>query len=120
MEEKSVLAHFQYGAIAVGMLGLGYVFANLVPFFDEMLGLIGGLLAGPISFLFPIVFFIGAYKMRDADESPPEVQSPDANDEESFEVAEFAIKPRQSTLFLAAALPEFCFLLVALFCSSCC
>ena len=34
----------RYAAIALGMLGMGYLFAQLIPFFDEMLGLIGGLL----------------------------------------------------------------------------
>lgn len=62
VEEKSCSAHLQYGAIALVMLVAGYVFANLIPFFDEMLGLIGGLLAGPISFLFPVLFFFGAMK----------------------------------------------------------
>ena len=80
MDEKSWPAHLQYAAIALSMLGLGYVFAHLVPFFDEMLGLIGGLLAGPISFLFPIVFFIGAYKLR---HSQDDVASSIARSEEA-------------------------------------
>eukprot|EP00928_Gymnodinium_smaydae_P041590 TRINITY_DN28123_c0_g1_i1.p1 TRINITY_DN28123_c0_g1~~TRINITY_DN28123_c0_g1_i1.p1 ORF type:complete len:579 (-),score=123.68 TRINITY_DN28123_c0_g1_i1:60-1730(-) len=34
--------------------------ANAVPFFDLFLGLIGGLLSGPISYVLPILFFLGA------------------------------------------------------------
>ena len=39
---------------------LGYVVANAVPFFDALLGLVGGLLSAPISFGLPVVFYLGA------------------------------------------------------------
>ena len=41
-----------------------YLFAQLIPFFDAMVGLVGGLVAGPVSFFFPVVFFLGAMKLR--------------------------------------------------------
>ena len=34
--------------------------ANALPFFDELLAIIGGLLGGPICFLLPIAFWVGA------------------------------------------------------------
>merc|ERR1740123_2167414 len=42
------------------MLFSGFVLANAVPFFSQFLGLLGGLLAGPINFLLPIVLFLVA------------------------------------------------------------
>ena len=65
VDEKTPVAHLQYAGCALVMLACGYVFTNLIPFFDAMLGLIGGLLAGPISFLLPIAFYLAA-KFRGA------------------------------------------------------
>ena len=64
VDEKSTIAHLQYALCALVMLVCGYVFTNLIPFFDDMLGLIGGILGGPISFLLPIAFYLAA-KFKD-------------------------------------------------------
>ena len=65
VDEKSLTARLQYAVCALVMLVCGYVFTNLIPFFDAMLGLIGGVLGGPISFLLPIAFYLAA-KFRNA------------------------------------------------------
>mmetsp|Transcript_3426 Transcript_3426/g.10560 ORF Transcript_3426/g.10560 Transcript_3426/m.10560 type:complete len:83 (+) Transcript_3426:161-409(+) len=42
------------------MLLFSYGVTNAVPFFEPLLGLIGGLLSGPINFLLPVALYLGA------------------------------------------------------------
>lgn len=51
----------RYVTIALGMLVFCYFVANLIPYFDSMLGLVGGLLAGPINFILPTLFFLSGF-----------------------------------------------------------
>lgn len=60
VEERTVASYFRHGGWSVAMLTFSYLIANSVPFFSQLLGLIGGLLAGPINFLLPIMLFLVA------------------------------------------------------------
>mmetsp|Transcript_24135 Transcript_24135/g.56193 ORF Transcript_24135/g.56193 Transcript_24135/m.56193 type:complete len:368 (-) Transcript_24135:73-1176(-) len=53
-------AWLRHTGLCAALLGFGYVVANAVPFFSQLLGLIGGLLAGPINFLLPMVLYLAA------------------------------------------------------------
>eukprot|EP00408_Alexandrium_pacificum_P018511 CAMPEP_0171185294 /NCGR_PEP_ID=MMETSP0790-20130122/16228_1 /TAXON_ID=2925 /ORGANISM="Alexandrium catenella, Strain OF101" /LENGTH=509 /DNA_ID=CAMNT_0011650313 /DNA_START=39 /DNA_END=1568 /DNA_ORIENTATION=+ len=53
-------SYVTHGGFGVAMLAFGFVVANAVPFFSQLLGLIGGLLAGPINFLIPIALYLAA------------------------------------------------------------
>jgi len=53
-------ARIEYALWALFLLCLGYVVAQSVPFFNLLLGLIGGLLAAPTSFLLPAVLYFAA------------------------------------------------------------
>jgi hypothetical protein len=60
VNEDSCQAKSEYGGFALGQLIIGCLIANAIPFFDSLLGLIGGLLSAPISFGFPVLFYLGA------------------------------------------------------------
>merc|ERR1712157_702550 len=53
-------SYLKHGSFGCALLAFGYIVANAVPFFTQLLGLIGGFLAGPINFLIPIVLFLVA------------------------------------------------------------
>lgn len=57
-----VRAHLEYAACSVALLVVAFFIANAIPFFDDLLGLIGGFFSGPISFIFPMMFFAGAQR----------------------------------------------------------
>lgn len=57
-----VRAHLEFAACTTFIMAGCFVVANAVPFFDIMLGFIGGLLAAPISFILPIILFARASK----------------------------------------------------------
>jgi len=65
-EARTAASYLKHGGCGVGMLCFGYIVANAVPFFSQLLGIIGGLLAGPINFLFPAVFYLTALGRRHA------------------------------------------------------
>lgn len=58
VEECSFRARLEHAACATSLVVGGFFTANAIPFFNEFLGIIGGLLSGPISFLLPIFFFL--------------------------------------------------------------
>lgn len=58
--KRSVSAYAKHGGFGFAMLVFGYFVANAVPFFSQLLGLIGGFLGGPINFLFPIYLYLAA------------------------------------------------------------
>jgi len=58
--KRSVLAYTKHGSFGLAMLVFGFLVANAVPFFSQLLGLIGGFLGGPINFLFPIYMYLAA------------------------------------------------------------
>eukprot|EP00411_Alexandrium_monilatum_P123333 CAMPEP_0175644210 /NCGR_PEP_ID=MMETSP0097-20121207/6192_1 /TAXON_ID=311494 /ORGANISM="Alexandrium monilatum, Strain CCMP3105" /LENGTH=499 /DNA_ID=CAMNT_0016950077 /DNA_START=42 /DNA_END=1542 /DNA_ORIENTATION=+ len=60
VERRSTASFLRHGGWGVAMLVFGYLVSNAVPFFSNLLGLIGGLLAGPINFIIPIVFYLAA------------------------------------------------------------
>eukprot|EP00403_Amphidinium_massartii_P034622 CAMPEP_0178443038 /NCGR_PEP_ID=MMETSP0689_2-20121128/38585_1 /TAXON_ID=160604 /ORGANISM="Amphidinium massartii, Strain CS-259" /LENGTH=543 /DNA_ID=CAMNT_0020066825 /DNA_START=72 /DNA_END=1699 /DNA_ORIENTATION=+ len=60
VDAKTCKSYLNYSCISVAMLLLGYFVANAVPFFNQLLGLMGGLFAGPINFLLPILFYLVA------------------------------------------------------------
>lgn len=55
-------AHAEHVCCAVLVLVACFLMANVVPFFMEFLGLIGGFLSGPISFILPMVFYAVAQR----------------------------------------------------------
>jgi amino acid permease len=59
-EPDGYRAHAEYVVCAIVVLAGGAVLANAIPFFSQLLGLLGGLLSGPISFLLPMLLFAGA------------------------------------------------------------
>jgi len=59
-EPGGVRAHAEYAGCAVLLLVLGAGVAKAVPYFMDFMGLVGGLLGGPISFLLPMAFYVGA------------------------------------------------------------
>merc|ERR1711972_287551 len=59
-DKRGMLAYAKHGSFGFAMLVFGYLVANAVPFFSQLLGLIGGFLGGPINFLFPIYMFCAA------------------------------------------------------------
>jgi len=61
-QEGGVRAHLEYAACSVVLLVGAFFIANAIPFFDDLLGLIGGFFSGPISFIFPMLFFAGAQR----------------------------------------------------------
>lgn len=65
-EEGGCRAHFEHMGFALVVLAGGWVMANAVPYFSQFLGLLGGLLSGPISFLLPIAFFVAVQKKQSA------------------------------------------------------
>merc|ERR1719401_3177597 len=58
--ERSLVSYLKHGSFGGLMLLFGFLVANAVPFFSQLLGLIGGLLGGPINFLFPILMYLVA------------------------------------------------------------
>lgn len=60
LDARTATSYLKHGSWACAMLVAGWILANAIPFFSQFLGLIGGLLAGPINFLLPIVLFIAA------------------------------------------------------------
>mmetsp|Transcript_109094 Transcript_109094/g.336769 ORF Transcript_109094/g.336769 Transcript_109094/m.336769 type:complete len:450 (+) Transcript_109094:2-1351(+) len=69
-EPGGARAHAEYVCLAVLMLMSCFFVANAIPFFMEFLGLIGGFLSGPISFLLPVVFYVMARRQSAAPEAP--------------------------------------------------
>jgi len=64
VEDEGLRARIEYAACSVFLLFLGFLVANAIPFFSNLLGLIGGLLSGPVSFLLPIALYIGALRLE--------------------------------------------------------
>ncbi|CAE7596185.1 mtr [Symbiodinium natans] len=58
VDSRGLRSYMQHGGLGVLLLLLGFVVSNMIPFFSQLLGIIGGLFAGPIGFLFPITFFL--------------------------------------------------------------
>ncbi|CAE8615902.1 unnamed protein product [Polarella glacialis] len=52
-------AQAEYASCSVFLLCISFFVANAIPFFSDLLGLIGALLSGPISFLLPMAFLVG-------------------------------------------------------------
>lgn len=59
-ESTSWRARGVYAACGAGLLVLSVLLSLALPCFNLFLGLVGGLLAAPISYLFPVVFYLGA------------------------------------------------------------
>jgi len=60
VEARSLKSYLGHGSCGVGILAFGFGVSNAVPFFSQLLGIIGGLMAGPVSFLLPISFYLTA------------------------------------------------------------
>ncbi|CAK9097809.1 unnamed protein product [Durusdinium trenchii] len=61
-EPGGACAQMQFAGCVVLLLVSCWAVANSIPFFDDLLALIGSLLSGPISFIFPMAFIMGAIK----------------------------------------------------------
>lgn len=60
VDARTPASYLKHGGWGVAMLAFGFLVANAVPFFSQLLGIIGGLLGGPINFLFPLFLFVAA------------------------------------------------------------
>lgn len=80
VEKRSCRSYLEHGGWGVGVLLFCFLVSNIILFFSQLLGIIGGFFAGPISFLFPITFFLVA-KGREED---AEI-STDSQEEEPLE-----------------------------------
>jgi len=68
-DETSYAAHSKFAACGIGILIAGTLVANAIPFFDTFLGLIGGILSGPIAYVVPIGLFVCGTAMKESDAS---------------------------------------------------
>mmetsp|Transcript_13222 Transcript_13222/g.42265 ORF Transcript_13222/g.42265 Transcript_13222/m.42265 type:complete len:456 (+) Transcript_13222:188-1555(+) len=59
-DARDARGYARHAALSLAMLFFSYGVTNAVPFFEPLLGLIGGLLSGPINFLLPIALYLGA------------------------------------------------------------
>jgi len=57
VDRRTMPSYAKHGGWGVAMLAFGYLVANSIPFFSQLLGLIGGLLSGPINFIFPLFIY---------------------------------------------------------------
>lgn len=64
VEDSGGRSRVEYAACALFLLGGSFLVANSIPFFSDLLGLIGGLLSGPVSFLLPMALFLRATRMK--------------------------------------------------------
>merc|ERR1711865_569276 len=63
-----------FGGCTLVILAGGWVVCNAIPVFYDLLGLIGALLCGPISFVLPILFFVVAsMRQKSTDDGQPEL-----------------------------------------------
>jgi len=60
LEHRTTSSYLKAGGIGCTMLACCYIVANVIPFFDQLLGLIGGLLCAPVNFLIPIGLYVTA------------------------------------------------------------
>eukprot|EP01062_Namystynia_karyoxenos_P062754 TRINITY_DN55629_c0_g1_i1.p1 TRINITY_DN55629_c0_g1~~TRINITY_DN55629_c0_g1_i1.p1 ORF type:complete len:517 (+),score=122.48 TRINITY_DN55629_c0_g1_i1:107-1552(+) len=63
--DASSKAHLQWAALGCGQLVFCYLVANLIPFFSDLLGLIGGLLSAPIGYILPCVLYVLALRLNE-------------------------------------------------------
>lgn len=78
-------AHVEYAGCTLGVLLTGGTIAICMPFFSEFQGLVGGLLSGPVSFLLPMMFYIGAQQQNKRASSllkPEDTESPSSATDE--------------------------------------
>ncbi|CAK0883628.1 unnamed protein product, partial [Prorocentrum cordatum] len=75
-DERTCASYLKHGGAGAAMLLFGFVVSNSVPFFSQLLGLVGGLLAGPINFVLPLALFLAARRraVRLAAAVPPSPQ----------------------------------------------
>jgi len=59
-------AQAEFAICAVLLLWAYWAVANAVPFFSDFLQLVGGIFSGPISYVLPIVFLLGALRLEAA------------------------------------------------------
>eukprot|EP00658_Telonema_sp_P-2_P067974 TRINITY_DN5690_c0_g1_i1.p1 TRINITY_DN5690_c0_g1~~TRINITY_DN5690_c0_g1_i1.p1 ORF type:complete len:507 (-),score=120.50 TRINITY_DN5690_c0_g1_i1:98-1618(-) len=75
VESNSKRARMVYGLCSVSILCMGWVVANAMPVFYDLLSLIGALLCGPISYVLPISFFVlGCMALQDKSEPASELE----------------------------------------------
>lgn len=60
LDADTAISYLKNASWGCGMLVFGYIVANVFPFFYQLMGLIGGLLAAPINFLVPIALYLTA------------------------------------------------------------
>ena len=80
LESNSKSSRLLYAGCSVAILALGWVVANAAPVFYDLVGLIGALLCGPISFILPIVFLLSIQTLMAKSETtlePVECQTQD-------------------------------------------
>jgi len=78
---EGLRAHLEYAACAIVVLVGNALCALSIPFFSDLLGLLGGLLSGPISYLLPIAFFVGTCRREKRVTQGPETVETGGNAE---------------------------------------
>jgi len=51
-------SRWQWFSISTVVLSFAFIIANLIPFFDDLVSLIGSICSAPLIFLFPVVFYL--------------------------------------------------------------
>lgn len=77
VESRSLSSYAGHGGACLAMLLFCFLVSNAIPFFSQLLGLIGGLCAGPISFLGPILFYLAARSQQLAITATPRTEGDD-------------------------------------------
>lgn len=81
-DSRSWTSYLKHSGIGLAMLWMGFLVANAVPFFSELLGLVGGLLSGPINFILPMALFLVARRRALTTISQPtDAESQEAEDQ---------------------------------------
>lgn len=99
-QEGSLRAHIEHSSCALALILAGFFVANSIPFFSDFLGLVGGFLSGPISFLLPMAFFVGAQQLKGQSRMTPGIECPSlgrrSNPEEALEVIDKLCPPSKA------------------------
>jgi len=57
-EKRTLSSYVKHGGWGIALLVFAALVANAVPFFSQLLGLIGGFLSGPINFVLPMILYL--------------------------------------------------------------
>jgi len=85
VDERTASSYLKHGGWGATFLLFGFLVANAVPFFSQLLGLIGGFLSGPINFLLPILLYLVALGRHSCVAGTGKSSEEESNSDESDE-----------------------------------